>query len=172
MSTFLATQGMRVQRHFEVFEIDLPVITGTCTLGSSDGFGTPLTCDQAWTNEYKTYYFTNENAPILPSISGEPIYRCMTAIKENTTELKPGDGLSARGSLTITFNDFTKQDPNIGAAGVTTAVKNQGTFFGKLDARQIFENKEVRLKLYCVESDGTIDLANGAETRYYVADLS
>ncbi|HHZ69902.1 MAG TPA: hypothetical protein EYN54_06400, partial [Methylococcaceae bacterium] len=170
MSTFLATQGMRVQRHFEVFEIDLPVITGTCTLGSSDGFGTPLTCDQAWTNEYKTYYFTNENAPILPSISGEPIYRCMTAIKENTTELKPGDGLSARGSLTITFNDFTKQDPNIGAAGVTTAVKNQGTFFGKLDARQIFENKEVRLKLYRVESDGSVDLANGAETRYYVAD--
>ncbi|HHZ70963.1 MAG TPA: hypothetical protein EYN54_11950, partial [Methylococcaceae bacterium] len=170
MSTFLATQGMRVQRHFEVFEIDLPVITGTCTLGSSDGFGTPLTCDQAWTNEYKTYYFTNENAPILPSISGEPIYRCMTAIKENTTELKPGDGLSARGSLSITFNDFDKQDPNIGTAGVTTAVKNQGTFFGKLNARQIFENKDVRLKLYRVEADGSVDLANGAETRHYTAN--
>ena len=170
MSTFLATQGMRVQRHFEVFEIDLPVITGVCTLGSSDGFGTPLTCDQAWTNEYKTYYFTNENAPILPSISGEPIYRCMTPIKENTTELKPGDGLSARGSLSITFNDFDKQDPNIGAAGVTTAVKNQGTFFGKLNARQIFENKDVRLKLYRVEPDGSVDLVNGAETRYYTAN--
>jgi len=51
MSTFLATQDMRVQRHFEVFEIDLPVITGACTVSGAGGFGTPLTCDQAWTNE-------------------------------------------------------------------------------------------------------------------------
>tara|TARA_R100000951_G_scaffold116364_1_gene127837 strand:- start:869 stop:3193 length:2325 start_codon:yes stop_codon:yes gene_type:complete len=170
MSTFSATQNMRVQQHFEVFEIDLPVITGACTLGSSQGFGTPLTCDQAWTNEYKTYYFTNENAPILPSINGEPIYRCITAIKENTTELRPGDGLSARGSLNITFSDFTKQDPNSSAPGVTDAVKNQGTFFGKLNARQIFENKTVRLKLYRVQPDGSIDLVNGAQTRSYIAN--
>ncbi len=170
MSTFLATQDMRVQQHFEVFEIDLPVITGACTLGSAQGFGTPLTCDQAWTNEYKTYYFTNENAPVLTSVNGQPIYRCITAIKETTTELKPGDGLSARGSLNITFTDFTKQDPNIGAPGVTDDVKNQGTFFGKLNARQIFENKDVRLKLYRVQPDGTVDLVNGAQTRHYVAN--
>ena len=170
MSTFEATQNMRVQTHFEVFEIDLPVITGTCTLGSSDGFGTPLTCEQAWTNEYKTYYFTNENAPILPSINGEPIYRCITDIRETATELKPGDGLSGRGSLNITFTDFTKQDPNATAPGVTEDVKNQGTFFGKLNARQIFENKIVRLKLYRVQPDKTVDLVNGAQTRNYVAN--
>ena len=167
MSTFLATQDMRVQRHFEVFEIDLPVITGACTVSGAGGFGTPLTCDQAWTNEYKTYYFTNENAPILPSINGEPIYRCITSIRENTTELKPGNGLSARGSLSITFKDFTKQDPNIGAPGVTDTVKNQGTFFGKWEERQIFENRDVRLKLYRVQPDGTVDLVNGAQPRYY-----
>tara|TARA_R110000850_G_scaffold99327_1_gene205810 strand:- start:357 stop:2699 length:2343 start_codon:yes stop_codon:yes gene_type:complete len=170
MSTFLATQNMRVQQHFEVFEIDLPVITGACTIGSSQGFGTPLFCDQAWTGEYKTYYFTNENAPVLPSISGEPIYRCITSIKETATELKPGDGLSARGSLSVTFSDFTKQDPNSTAPGVTSIVKSQGTYFGKLDARQIFENKAVRLKLYRVQPDGSVDLANGGETRHYVAN--
>lgn len=170
MSTFLATQNMRVQRQFEVFEIDLPVITGACTLGSSQGFGTPLTCDQAWTGEYKTYYFTNENAPILPSINGEPIHRLITNIKETTTELKPGDGLSARGSLNITFKDDTGQDPNMTAPGVTDDVKNQGTYLGKLSARQIFENKNVRLKLYRVQPDGTVDLVNGAETRHYVAN--
>ena len=167
MSTFLATQDMRVQRHFEVFEIDLPVITGACTVSGAGGFGTPLTCDQAWTNEYKTYYFTNENAPILPSINGEPIYRCITAIRENTTELKPGNGLSARGSLSITFKDFTKQDPNIGAPGVTDAVKNQGTFFGKWEERQIFENRDVRNGLYRVQPDGTVDIVNGAQYRHY-----
>lgn len=170
MSTFEATQNMRVQQHFEVLEIDLPVITGACTVGSSQGFGTPLTCDQAWADEYKTYYFTNENAPILPQVDGEPIFRCITAIKETATELKPGDGLSSRGSLNITFADFTKQDPNNTAPGVNDTVKNQGTYFGKLDARQVFENKNVRLKLYRVQPDGSVDLVNGAQTRHYVAN--
>ena len=170
MSTFEATRNMRVQTHFEVFEIDLPVITGTCTVGGDQGFGTPLTCDQAWSNEYKTYYFTNTNAPILPSVSGEPIHRCITSIRELATELKPGDGLSSRGSLGISFNDFTKQDPNSTAPGVTDSVKRQGTYFGKLNARQIFENKSVRLKLYRVEPDGSVDLVNGAQSRSYVAN--
>ena len=167
MATFEATRGQRVQHHFEVLEIDLPVITGTCTIGSSNGFGTPLTCDQSWVaGTYKTYRFTNCNAPVL---QGE-YWRCISSINENTTELKPSKGLSSRGSLAITFQDFTKQDPNIGAAGVTSAVKSQGTFFGKLAARQIFENKPVRLKLYRIETDGTIDLVNGAETRHYIAN--
>ena len=166
MATFEATQSQRVQHHFEVLEIDLPVITGTCTIGAVNGYGTPLTCDQAWTGEYKTYKFTNENAPIL---KGEH-WRVIKSISENPTELQPSKGLSSRGSLSITFDDFNKQDPNTSAPGVTDAVKSQGTFFGKLAARQIFENKQVRLKLYRVEADGTIDLANGAQTRSYIAN--
>jgi len=169
MSTFLATQSMLVQQHFEVLEVDLPVITGACTIGASQGFGTPLTCDQAWTNEYKTYYFTNDNAPILPSINGEPIYRCITSIRMTTPELKPGDGLASRSSLSVTMKDFDKQDPNITAPGVTSAVIGQGTYLGKLDARQIFENKNVRLKHYRVEPDGSVDLVNGAETYHFLA---
>ena len=166
MATFEATQSQRVQHHFEVLEIDLPVITGTCTIGAVNGYGTPLTCDQTWTGEYKTYKFTNENAPIL---KGEH-WRVIKSISENPTELQPSKGLSSRGSLSITFDDFNKQDPNTSAPGVTDAVKSQGTFFGKLAARQIFENKQVRLKLYRVEADGTIDLANGAQTRSYIAN--
>ncbi len=170
MATFEATQNMRVQRHFEVFEIDLPVITSACTIGSSPGFGTPLTCDQTWTGEYKTYYLTNVNAPVLPSVNGEPIFRCILNIRETSHELKPGDGLASRSSLSITLVDFTGQDPNITAPGVTEAVKNQGTFLGKLDERQIFENKDARLKLYRIEADGSIDLVDGAQTRYFLAN--
>lgn len=166
MASFQSTRSQFTQEHFEVFEIDLPVITGTCTQGSANGFGTPLTCDEAWTSEYKTYKFTNENAPLL---SGGSIYRYITKINENTTEIKPGNGLSARGSLTITLRDFVA-DPNEGTAGVTAAVKTQGTFLGKLNARQIMENKTARLKLYRVESDGTIDLAGGAETHHYIVE--
>jgi hypothetical protein len=166
MASFESTRSQFTQEHFEVFELDLPVITGTCTQGAANGFGTPLTCDQAWSSEYKTYKFTNENAPLLP---GGSIYRYITKIIENPTELKPGNGLSARGSLTVTLRDFVA-DPNEGTAGVTAAVKTQGTFLGKLNARQIMENKTARLKLYRVESDGTIDLAGGAEAHHYIVE--
>ena len=166
MSTFEESRGLRNQTHFEVLEIDLPVITGTCTIGGVDGYGTPLSCDQAWTGEYKTYKFTNSDAPILPG----SMYRCINSIAETSVELKPGDGLASRGSLNISFSDFVGQDPNDGAPGVTSTVKDAGTFFGKLSARQVLENKEVRLKLYRLEADGSVDLANGAQTRYYIAN--
>ena len=98
MASFEATRSQFNQEHFEVLEMDLAVVTGACTVGAVDGFGTPLTCDQNWSGSYKTYKFTNENAPLLPA---SPIYRVITSIGENTTELKPGNGLSSRGSLSI-----------------------------------------------------------------------
>jgi hypothetical protein len=155
---------MQNQEHFEVIEIDLPVITGACTIGGSPGFGTPLSCDEAYTDEIKTYKFTNVNAPIVPGA-----LRYIKSISETTAEIKPGTGLGSRGTLSITFID-AKGDPNIGAPGVTQDVIDSGTFFGKLSARQIIVNKEIRVKLYRVEADGTIDLAGGALTRFYIAD--
>lgn len=165
MATFEATQSQFSQEHFEVLEIDLPVIDGVCTIGGSLGFGTPLSCDQQ-TYTTKTYKFTNANAPLLPE---SEIYRCIKSISEAVTELKPSEGLSSRGTLSIQFNDFIG-DPNQDTAGVTDAVKSTGTFFGKLSARQIFANKEVRIKLYRVQADGSIDLVSGAQTRYYSAE--
>ena len=41
MATFEETQGQFTQEQFEILEIDLPVITGTCTVGGVDGYGTP-----------------------------------------------------------------------------------------------------------------------------------
>ncbi len=169
MSTFLATQNQRNQTHFEVLEIDLPVITGACTIGGLAGTGTPLTCDQAWTGEYKTYYFTNVNAPLLPSINGEPIYKCITKITNSGTELTPGDGLAKRASLNITFIEIKNQDPNSYAPGVTDIVKKQGEYLQKMSERNIMENKRARLKGYRVEADGSVDLANGAQTEHFLA---
>jgi hypothetical protein len=165
MASFESTRNMQNQEHFEVIEIDLPVITGACTIGGSPGFGTPLSCDEAYIGEIKTYKFTNQNAPIVPGA-----LRYIKSISETTAEIKPGTGLGSRGTLSITFIDADKNDPNIGAPGVTDDVINTGTFFGKLSARQIIVNKEIRVKLYRVEADGTIDLAGGALTRFYIAD--
>lgn len=171
MATFAATQGMMNQRHFEVLEIDLPVITGACTIGSIGGAGTPLTCDQAWSGAYKTYYFTNINCPVpLPSINGEPIYRLIKSIKETSTEIKPGAGLASRSSLSIVMIDVKGQDPNMGAPGVTDKVRLQGSYLNKIFKRHIITNKRARLKLYRVEPDGGIDLVNGAQTRSFLTD--
>ena len=148
MSTFEETRSMQSQQHFEVIEFDIPI------LPASD----PVV--------YKTLKFTTANAPVLPN--GE-IYRCIKSISENTTEIQSGKGLASRGKLTLTFNDF-KGDPNKGEDFVTDEVYNSGTFFGKLYARQYMTNNEIRVKLYRVEPDGSIDLVNGAQTRYYLID--
>ena len=166
MATFEATRGEFSQEHFEVVEFILPVITGACTIGGSDGFGTPLTCDQAWSSEYKTYSFTNMDNPlVLPGLH----YKQVKSINETVAELKPGKGLASRGSVSIVFNDFPG-DPNIGAPGVTPEVIAQGTFFGKANARQVMVNKTINIKLYRREQDGSVDLVNGAQVRTYVID--
>lgn len=194
MASFDATQTQYAQEHFEVLEIDLPVIEGVCTISGALGFGTPLYCDQQTSSDKfltsagetfktsdgdtfyiqragdtyttRTYKFTNANAPLLAE---SEIYRCINSISETVTELKPSEGLSSRGTLNIKLNDFIG-DPNQDTAAVTNDVKAMGSFFGKLNARQVVVNKEVRVKLYRVEADGTIDLVNGAQTRYYSAE--
>lgn len=168
--SFDSTRNKFNQTHFEVLEVDLPVITGLCTLGGVDGFGTPLTCDQEWTGEYKTYYFTNTNAPILPNVDGEPIWRCIKSIRETPPEIKPGQGLASRGSLSVTVRDFSGQDPNTYAQGVTSDVKAAGTYFGKLDVRQIVDNKPARLKLYRLDDSGKVSLTDDALTKYFILD--
>ncbi len=166
MSSFESTRGQFSQEHFEIVELILPVITGACTLGDGSGFGTPLTCSETWSSEYKTYSFTNtDNKNVLQGTH----FKQIKSISETVTELKPGRGLASRGSASIVINDFPG-DPNVGAPGVTQDVIDQGTFFGKLNARQVLVNKVVNIKLYRVEEDGTIDLAGGALTRTYVIE--
>lgn len=165
MTTFSSSQSQFNQYHFTVVEIDLPVVEGACTISGNPGYGTPLSCDEA-SNATRTYKFVTSNAPILPE---SEIYRVIKSVSETPTQLKSGKGLSSRGTADITLIDFTG-DPNKDAPAVDSTVVNQGTFFGKLDARQILTNKPCRIKNYRVESNGTVDLETGAEIRYYIVD--
>ena len=162
---FSANQSAYNQQHFTIIEIDLPVVNGTCTLGGSDGFGTPLSCEQS-SNGTFTHRFTISSAPQLP-VSG--IWRCVKSITETPTELKSGEGLAARGSLSIKFNDFIG-DPNPLAPGVTDEVREAGQFFGKLDARNILQNRDVRIKNYVIVDGVLPDLDTDAETRHYIVE--
>lgn len=161
---FDTTQKEFTQEHFTIIEVDVPAVTGTCTLGGSPGYGTALSCDQP-SNATKTYKFTNY-AGVLPE-SG--IYKCIASISETPTELKSGRGLASRGTLSITLEDF-QGDPNPEAPGVTPEVRLQGGFLAKLDARNILQNREVRIKNYRIVNDTLPDLANDAQIRYYLVD--
>lgn len=165
MTTFIASQNQFKQTHFSVVEIDLPVVEGACTVSGEDGFGTPKTCDQS-SNATRTYKYTTNDAPLLPE-SG--IHRVIKSINETPTKLQSGKGLASRGTADISFIDFIG-DPNLDAPAVDDTVKSQGTYFGKLDVRQVMVNKPCRIKNYRVEADGSIDLETGAETRHYIIE--
>jgi hypothetical protein len=153
------------QEHFTIIEIDVPAVSGTCTLGSNPGFGTALTCEQP-PNTTKTYRFTTENAPLLPV---SEVYRCVTSINENTAELQSGRGLALSASLSISLDDF-KGDPNPLAPAVNATIKAQGTFFGKLAARNILQNRPLRIINYRIVDGQLPDLDNDGEIRHYFVE--
>ena len=164
MSTFEQSRGIFQQTHFTVVELDLPVVEGECTISGEPGFGTPASCDQP-SNATRTYKFCTIEAPLLPE---SDIWRCVTNLSETPTKLT--GSLASRGTASITFVDFEGKDPNKDAPAVTQEVIQQGSFLAKLNSRNELTNKEVRIKNYRLESDGSIDLENGSETRYYIVD--
>ena len=166
MSTFEQSRHLFEQTHFSVIEIDLPSVTGTCTISGEPGFGTPLSCDQP-SDGITTYKFTQDNAPLLTE-SG--ILRMVKSISETPAKLNSGRGLSSRGTGSITMFDILGKDPNPNAPAVTSQVKSQGGYLAKLIARNELTNKNIRIKNYRLEVDGTIDLLNGAEVRHYIID--
>lgn len=155
------------QTHFSIIEIDLPVVEGVCTVSGEPGFGTPLSCDQT-SNATRTYKFTQVDAPFNIPESG--VLRLIKSISETPAKLNSGKGLSSRGTASISFVDQFNKDPNPDAPAVTQEVTEQGSFFAKLAARNELTNKEIRIKNYRVESDGTIDLEFGAQTRHYIIE--
>lgn len=167
------------QESFAVLEIDLPEITTTCTLpdGSGTGYGTPLTCQETWNEtDFKTYKFGTANLPIeygrprtssgLPGDvidSPDDVRPLIVSWGLTPPELKPGNGLAARMSLMVKFKDEEGKDP--GPQGTPTT---DGTFFGKLAARNVITNKVVRLKFFYIQADG-VYAESDAQVRTYVA---
>lgn len=151
--------------HYFIVELDLPVVTGTCTLNGNPGFGTPLTCpDQSSpTTNIKTYQFTNAN--IILSTSG--IFKCVENVAETPPKLKAGNGVASRATCTVTLSDFIG-DPNPDSPALvdTPDIANSGTFFGKLKARNIMANKPVRVLAYQVDNANNHTLVS---THHYIA---
>jgi hypothetical protein len=136
-----------MQQYF-IVKITLPVVTGACTINGSPGYKTPLSCsDQAGSlvTTDKVYKFTDFDGVLQES----EVYKRIESISETTPELKGGLGVASRASATIIFKDFL-DDPNPDAVPIVNnpSLRRQGTFFGKLNARQIMNNKKVEIEYW------------------------
>ena len=165
------------QEHFSIVEIDLPSFLGqTCNFDPVP-FYTPLTCNETWDGTtFKTYYFATSNVPLTfgrpTSSAGMPagiidtgsnaVYPIIKSISENVTEIQPGKGLAIQGSARISLIDF------VGDPGPVTET-TEGTFFGKLAARNILNNRAARIKHFHVNEDHIYE-EDDALTRYYIID--
>jgi len=150
--------------HYYVVEIDLPEVVGACTINGNPGFSTPLTCNDqsSYSTTIKTHKFTDTNL----ILSESAIYKCVDKVTETTPKLKAGNGVASRATANITVTDFIG-DPNLSSPALIAApnLKEKGTFFGKLKARNILTNKNVRVKYY--KSDGFTSTL--ITTNHYIA---
>lgn len=151
--------------HYSIVELDLPEVTGACTINGNPGYGTPLTCSDQSSPSTTTVTHKFTNAVLVLPESG--IHKCVDRISETPPILKAGNGVASRANCSITFTDFIG-DPNPQSPALVSSpdLANAGTFMGKLKARNILANKAVRVKHYQVDTTNTHTLV---ATHHYIA---
>lgn len=156
------------QQHFVVYELVLPYCS-VCTPISSEQskWHTPVLCEESSDKEY-SLFFTKSAAPLqkppfqsidVKSPLNSSVFKCVTSGSEVTATLKPGEGLSSRGNMSFSCADFAG-DP--GPINMTA----DGTFFGKLKARNVLEGKKVITHYYTIVDGVENPVEVGRSTHY------
>lgn len=156
------------QSHFILYELILPYCS-VCTPTSdyTESWHTPVTCEESSDSTY-SLWFTRNSSPLMspPSTSidiksrlNSSVWRCVSSASESTGTLKPGDGMASRGSMSITFDDF-RGDP-----GPINFTEN-GTFFGKLKARNILDGKKITSYYYSITQDSIAPILTKTSTHF------
>jgi hypothetical protein len=145
----------------------LPCTASVPGTGPQKCFNTFATCQDAahFSKTTKTYKFCSNNA-FLPI--GENIYPCIEDVDIAATQLNP-KGISVNASVTVTLRDFSDHDRGIDpyVSGRSYDPMKQGSFFGKLRARNPFmRNRVIRVNTGYIEADRTIY----TQTRTYFVD--
>ena len=140
------------QEHFEIYEIVLPWVRFGTAKDPDVGFwNTPLTANEPSNDEYSLFFAKNSLPIGVPqprkaiegtSVLNGSIFRCVTSASENTCQLK-GEGLASRGTMSLTCQDFK------GDSG-PKKFTNNGTFFGKLLARNVLQGKKIITHYYSI----------------------
>jgi hypothetical protein len=175
----MATYGeLRVKvgrKPITIVELELDACANTfgvapCTaVGSGDAkcFNTFGTCKDTpnYSKTTKTYRFCS-NSALLPV--GQNFFPCIEDVDIAATQLNP-KGISVNASVTVTMRDFPDHDRGIDpyVSGRTYNPMAQGTFFGKLRARnQFMRNRVIRVNTGYVDADRTVV----TQTRTYFID--
>ena len=138
--------------HYHIVKITLPVVTSSCTINGNPGYGTPISCSDTLGSQTvvnRVYSFTDYKNPIPQS----GIFKCVKSISETPPKLKGGSAVASRATASITFRDFV-DDPNLDSPALVAdpTIRSQGTFFGKLNKRQVIINKDVEIEYW--KTDG------------------
>jgi len=164
---------------FSYVELDLDFCanvfgTAPCTAtGSGDAkcFNTFASClDTAnFSSTVKTYRFCSTSGGKVPV--GLDAIPCLTGINITPAVIDAGKGLGLRASCEITLRDFPHSDIRIDpyVDGRTYIPINQGSFFGKLKARNPYYNGRV-MRVYSgyLEDDGSFDISNFEKRTYFL----
>ena len=96
----------------------------------------------------QTYRFSDTNIGVPPDIEAIP---CISAIPDIApAKLTPLQGLGARASVSVKFNDFAYHDRGLDpyVASRTYTPEDQGTFWGKFRARhQYYQGRKMRVRV-------------------------
>lgn len=122
-----------------------------------------------YSNTPQTYRFIERlNLPV----DAIDAYPAITNISYGSTRLVPGGGLAVRGKVTVSLQDFITNDEYIDdyRRDRTYDAESQGTFFGKLIARNKFYiGRTMRVKEGYI--DEPFDLANFRTRQYIIEDI-
>lgn len=116
----------------------------------------------------KTYSFSEPRDGIPASQGLIPSIR---SVNLSPTRIVPNEGLGARATASVTFQDHTHHDRGIDpyVANRSYTPEDQGTFWGKLIARnRYYQGRVCRLKLGYIGD--TFDLTNDFSTRTYLIE--
>lgn len=134
-----------------------PCTAAVGTTGTQKCFNTYKSCQDTanYTKTTKTYKFTGKSS-FLPI--GENVFPCITSTDIAPTQIDP-KGFSVSASVTITLEDFPHHDrgvdPYVSTRNYTP--NDQGTFFGKLRARNIYmENRVLKVSKGYIDDDRVI----------------
>lgn len=163
------------QQHFQLFEIILPYCT-VCTPvnGLNEAWHTPVTCIESSDSEYSLWLSSQSVPPVItqpsPSLAGiksilnSKIFRCVISNSESTASLKTGEGLAGRGTMSIRCNDFSGDPGPINFS-------DDGTFFGKLRARNILEGKKIVTHYFAISGPvGLETVENVGTSTHYITN--
>lgn len=133
--------------------------TSPCTAavgvtGAQKCFNTYKTCQDTanYAKSSKTYRFTEESS-YLPI--GENIFPCITGLDIAPTQID-AKGFSVSASVTVTLKDFPHHDRGIDPYASTRG-SVQGSFFGKLRARNIYmENRVLKVSTGYIDNNRVI----------------